>query len=161
MASAVIPLIGSIPAIAAGLLADRLARFGRGLIMFVSLSFMTLSLALLAQVPTTAELWYPLALMCAAYFFLIGPYTFLTGVISLDFGGKRGAATAAGLTDSAGYFGGVLAGRWIGGIAQDQGWAPAFGVLAIAGLLTAVAALVYWIWHDLWSARKRETNPTG
>lgn len=158
MASAVIPLIGSLPAVAAGLLADRFASRGRGPIMFFSLSLMTLSLMLLTQIPPAAGIWYPLTLMCAAYFFLIGPYTFLTGVISLDFGGKRGAATAAGLTDAAGYLGGMLAGRWIGGIAQDHGWAPAFGVLTVFGAITAAAALGYWIWHDVRSPAASETH---
>jgi OPA family glycerol-3-phosphate transporter-like MFS transporter len=149
MSSAIAPTLGGVAALAAGLLADRLVRRGRGLIMFVSLTLMSISLGLLARLPGGVEAWIPIALMGAAYFFLIGPYTFLTGVISLDFGGKRGAATAAGLTDAAGYLGGVLAGRWIGGIAQDRGWGPAFGVLAVAGLLTAVAAMAYWVWHDL------------
>lgn len=149
MSSAIIPMIGGVPALVAGLLADRLAQRGRGLIMLASLTLMSVALAFLARVPVGAEAWIPLAFMCATYFFLIGPYTFLTGVISLDFGGKRGAATAAGLTDAAGYLGAVLSGYWIGGIAQTRGWSPAFGVLATAGMGTTVAALAFWLWHDL------------
>lgn len=155
MSSAIVPMIGGISAIAAGLMADRLAQRGRGVIMFASLTCMSLALGLLARVPAGSEAWIPLTYMCAAYFFLIGPYTFLTGVISLDFGGKRGAATAAGLTDAAGYLGGALSGRWIGGIAQDQGWTPAFAVLAVSGFLTAAAALAYWLWHDMRAFRAR------
>lgn len=149
MSSAIIPLVGGVPALLAGLLADRLAARGRGVIMFTSLGLMSLSLGALTRVPAGTAAWIPIALMCSGFFFLIGPYTFLTGVLSLEFGGKRGSATAAGLTDAAGYLGAVLSGRWIGGIAQDHGWTPAFGVLAVCALVTTLAALLYWIWHDL------------
>ena len=44
-------------------------------------------------------------------FLLIGPYSYLAGAISLDFGGKRGGATACGIIDGVGYLGGVLAGE--------------------------------------------------
>ena len=60
----------------------------------------------------------------AVAFLLIGPYSYLAGAISLDFGGKRGGATACGIIDGVGYlFGGVrgrqgrrqpVASRWAG-----------------------------------------------
>ena len=37
----------------------------------------------------------PLVLISAIGFFVLGPYTFLTGVLSVDLGGKRGSATAS------------------------------------------------------------------
>ena len=56
-------------------------------------------------------------------FLLIGPYSYLAGAISLDFGGKRGGATACGIIDGVGYlFGGVLAGNVVARLSGTR-WA--------------------------------------
>ena len=64
-----------------------------------------------------------LVLVAAVAFLLIGPYSYLAGAISLDFGGKRGGATACGIIDGVGYlFGGVLAGKVIASLSVAIGW---------------------------------------
>jgi sugar phosphate permease len=74
---------------------------------------------------------------------MIGPYSYLGGAISLDFGGKLGSATASGLIDGAGYLGGVLAGNSFAGISVVWGWKGAFVSLGIIALLSSLAAAVY------------------
>ena len=67
---------------------------------------------------------------------LIGPYSYLAGAISLDFGGKRGGATACGLIDGVGYlFGGVVAGKVVSSMSQSLGWQGVFKMLAGVALL--------------------------
>jgi OPA family glycerol-3-phosphate transporter-like MFS transporter len=74
---------------------------------------------------------------------MIGPYSFLAGAISLDLGGQQGSATAAGLVDSAGYFGGLLSGWAVGAVAQRLGWNAVFLALAVVAVLTLIAAMLY------------------
>ena len=74
---------------------------------------------------------------------MIGPYSYLAGAISLDFGGKHGSATASGLIDCAGYLGGVLAGSSVAGISVASGWKGAFAALAAVSLVSSIAAGLY------------------
>jgi sugar phosphate permease len=60
----------------------------------------------------------------------------------MDFGGDKGAATAAGIIDGVGYLGGVLSGDTMARITVRYGWRNAFVALAVTCLLTAVVALV-------------------
>ncbi len=65
---------------------------------------------------------------------LMGPYSYLAGAIALDFGAKRGSATACGIIDGVGYLGGVLAGDTMARVSEMYGWTGAFTILAfIAG----------------------------
>jgi sugar phosphate permease len=84
-------------------------------------------------------------LVSAVAFLIIGPYSFLAGAISLDFGGKHGASTASGVIDGTGYLGGVLAGDAMARISIGFGWSGFFIVLAGVALLTSAAAGVYWV----------------
>ena len=68
--------------------------------------------------------------------------------MAVELGGKRGSSTAAGLIDSAGYFGAVISGWGIAKIATDRGWGTAFGFLAGVSVLTGVAGLIYWFCHE-------------
>jgi len=76
-------------------------------------------------------------------FFMIGPYAFLAGAISLDFGGKTGSGTASGLIDGVGYLGGVLAGDAIARISVAYGWRGAFAVLGYGTLATSLVGAMY------------------
>jgi sugar phosphate permease len=62
--------------------------------------------------------------------------------MSLDFGGKRGAATAAGIVDGVGYLAGWLSGDTVARVTVAFGWKNAFLALAGAAFLTALVALV-------------------
>ena len=59
-------------------------------------------------------------------FLLIGPYSYLAGAISLDFGGKQGSSTASGFIDGIGYLGGMLAGDSMARMVVSHGWKGAF-----------------------------------
>jgi sugar phosphate permease len=75
-------------------------------------------------------------------FLLMGPYSYLAGAMSMDFGGDKGAATAAGIIDGVGYLAGVLSGDTMARITVRYGWRNAFVALAVTCLITAVVALV-------------------
>jgi sugar phosphate permease len=143
-ASSLFPLFGGISVILAGIASDRLGRGGRAALILVGL---LLSIpALLAF--GFANLGHSVPLAVAALgliaFVLIGPYSFLGGAIALDFGGKRGSATACGWIDGIGYLGGVFAGKGIGAIAEHSGWGTAFTVLAGIAAVSCLFAAFYW-----------------
>jgi sugar phosphate permease len=75
-------------------------------------------------------------------FLLLGPYSYLAGAMSLDFGGTRGSATAAGIIDGVGYLAGWLSGDTVARVTVAYGWRNAFFALAVAAFLTALVALV-------------------
>jgi sugar phosphate permease len=75
-------------------------------------------------------------------FLLLGPYSYLAGAMSLDFGGKRGSATAAGIIDGLGYLAGYLSGDTVARITVSFGWSGAFRALAAIAILTSVVATI-------------------
>jgi len=143
--SALFPFFGGISVLLAGFLSDVLGPAGRSRILFAGLSLSVLALAALAHVPVHASRILPLALVATVAFLLIGPYSYLAGAISLDFGGKEGSATASGLIDGVGYLAGVLSGNSMAHIAVTYGWQTMFLVLAgVAALSSVVAGLAVW-----------------
>jgi sugar phosphate permease len=141
--SALFPLFGGLSVLMAGYLSDRLGKSGRAAIIFYGMLLSAGVLALLAFVGFGGSKAAPVALVALVAFLMIGPYSYLGGAISLDFGGKQGSATASGLIDGAGYLGGVLAGNSFATISVMWGWKGAFASLAVIALLSSVAAGFY------------------
>lgn len=146
--SLLFPFFGGISVLIAGWLADRAAGAHRGVVMVGALFPLVFVLGGMGLITTTATATVPLLLVSLAALLMIGPYSFLAGAISLDLGGKQGSSTAAGLADSAGYFGGILSGWGIGAIAQRSGWDAVFLALAVIAALTLVAAFLYWRFQE-------------
>ena len=85
-------------------------------------------------------------LVALVAFLLIGPYSYLAGAISLDFGGKRGGATACGIIDGVGYlFGSVVAGKVVASLSVALGWQGVFVMLAVVAAATAVVAACFLV----------------
>ncbi len=141
--SALFPLFGGISVLLAGSLSDRLGKQGRAVIILFGMLLSAAVLLLLAVANFGASQSIPVALVALVAFVMIGPYSYLAGAISLDFGGKKGSATASGLIDGAGYLGGVLAGNTFAKISVMWGWKGAFAALAIVALLSSATAGVY------------------
>jgi OPA family glycerol-3-phosphate transporter-like MFS transporter len=141
--SALFPLFGGISVLLAGYLSDRLGKSGRAAIIFYGMLLSVGVLLVLAFAGFGQSKTAPVALVTLVAFLMIGPYSYLAGAISLDFGGKQGSATASGLIDGAGYLGGVLAGNSFASVAVMWGWKGAFASLAAIALLSSVAAGVY------------------
>jgi sugar phosphate permease len=140
--SAYFPLFGGVSVILAGYLGDRLGRRGRAAIILGGIVLCALVLALLGSASYAGRPHEAIVLVAAVGFLLIGPYSYMAGAISLDFGGKRGGATACGIIDGVGYlFGGVLAGNLIAGLSDRIGWHGVFLMLSgVAGVTALVAA---------------------
>jgi OPA family glycerol-3-phosphate transporter-like MFS transporter len=139
--SALFPLSGGVSVVIAGVLGDRLRKRGRALVMLVGMFFTAVTILLLASGTSRPV---GVFLVAVAAFLLIGPYSYLAGAISLDFGGKQGSGTASGLIDGTGYLGGVLAGDSVARISGTYGWSRAFVFLAVVSLFSGVLAGVYY-----------------
>lgn len=144
-ASSLFPLFGAFSVVVCGLVSDRIGRTGRAAIIL---------LGLVCAIPALLALGYcrfsspglAIAAIGAVAFCVLGPYAFLAGAIALDFGGKRGSATASGWIDGTGYIAGILAGEGIGGIAQRSGWSSAFLALSGVAALSCIAAVaLLWL----------------
>jgi len=141
--SALFPLLGGVSVLLCGWLSDRLGSRGRAGITYGGLLLSAVALSYLALAPVSRSSAVTLVSLVA--FLIIGPYSFLAGAISLDLGGKKGAATASGVIDGIGYLGGVLAGDTMARISVTFGWSGFFIVLAAVAFLTSVAGFIYWI----------------
>jgi len=143
--SALFPLAGGLSVVVAGFLSDILGARGRSLIVFFGLLFTGTALLLLASRDWVNARYIAVWLTALIAFMLIGPFSFLAGAMSMEFGGKQGSATASGLVDGIGYIGGILAGNAFAGISVKWGWAGAFGALALVAFLsTGAAAVILW-----------------
>lgn len=140
--SALFPLFGGVSVLLAGVVSDKLGLNGRNVVLVVGMAASTLCLVVLARTPGHASQWTPVALVTLVGFLLLGPYSYLAGAMSLDFGGKRGSATAAGIIDGVGYLAGWLSGDTVARITVAFGWKNAFLSMAGVALLTALVALV-------------------
>ena len=141
--SALFPLFGGLSVLLAGFLGDRLGKTGRASIILYGLLLTAGTLLVLALGGFGGSRMAPVVLVTLIAFLLLGPYSYLAGAISLDFGGKQGSATASGLIDGVGYLGGVLAGNSVASISVMWGWKGAFAALSAVALLSSLAAGIY------------------
>lgn len=142
-ASALFPLSGGLSVLLAGFLGDRLGRLGRAKIILCGMLLAGIFLLMLAFANMGHSRLRPVLFVALIAFAIIGPYSYLSGAIALDFGGKQGSATAAGLIDGVGYLAGVLAGNVMAGISIAWGWRGAFAVLAAVAWTAGGAATIY------------------
>jgi OPA family glycerol-3-phosphate transporter-like MFS transporter len=140
--SALFPLCGGVSVLLGGFLSDKLGPNGRNILVVTGMTGCTVSLVLMGRIPDHSSQWAPTILVALVGFMLLGPYSYLAGAMSLDFGGKHGSATAAGIIDGFGYMAGWLSGDTIARIAVAFGWRNAFLSLAVVSLLTALVATV-------------------
>ncbi|HKF54684.1 MAG TPA: MFS transporter [Blastocatellia bacterium] len=143
--SALFPLVGGLSVLLSGFLSDRLGAAGRAATILLGLVLTAFTLFGLAYLNFGHSTALPVVLVTLVAFLMIGPYAFLGGAISLDFGGKRGSGTASGMIDGVGYLGGVLAGDSIARISVAHGWNGAFAILACGTLVTSVVASAYLV----------------
>jgi OPA family glycerol-3-phosphate transporter-like MFS transporter len=140
--SALFPLCGGISVLLGGFLSDKLGPNGRNILVVTGMTGCTVCLVLMGRIPDHSGEWAPTILVALVGFMLLGPYSYLAGAMSLDFGGKHGSATAAGIIDGFGYLAGWLSGDTVARIAVAFGWRRAFLSLAVVSLLTALVAMV-------------------
>ena len=139
-------VLGGASIVLSGWISDKLFKGNRGLVIMLACLPMAVILFLMTYRFESAVL--PVVLVSSVGFFLLGPYSFLGGAMAMDVGGKKGAATASGLVDGIGYFGGTLALWGTGKLSKEFGWNSSFLALSIVAGLTALAAFIYFFNHE-------------
>lgn len=142
-ASALFPFVGGISVILCGWLSDRLGHGGRAALLVYGLLLASGALLALGGGVAQGSRILPVIFVGLIAFLVVGPYSFLGGAISLDFGGKRASGTASGLIDGVGYLGGILSGDSVARISVDYGWNRAFLWLAVISFASSLAAVAY------------------
>ena len=82
-------------------------------------------------------------------------HSMLSGTASMDFGGKKAAATATGLFDGMQYIGGSVVGIGMGWMLEKFGWSvwgPSMIGFAVIGALMMML---------LWNARPKTRSASG
>jgi sugar phosphate permease len=145
--SALFPFFGGISVLPCGWLSDRLGRTGRAVILLSGLTLATIALLVPGLDLMRGSRIWPVVVTALIAFLIIGPYSFLAGAIALDFGGRRGSATASGFIDGVGYLGGVLSGDSVARVTVAFGWSGAFLCLAGVALLSSAAGALF-LYHE-------------
>jgi OPA family glycerol-3-phosphate transporter-like MFS transporter len=139
-------LAGIAGAFAAGTMSDWVFRSRRPPVAFIGYALQIASLYVIWQHPT---LPWIIAAFTLNSFAISMVHSMLSGTASMDFGGQRAAASAAGMFDGMQYVGGSLVGFGMGLMLDRYGWgAWAPSMIGFAGI-GAVLMLV------LWNARPR------
>ncbi len=133
-------LAGAIAILANGVLYDRIRPERRGWMIASSLAFLALVLLVLPSV-ATKHLLLGALLLGAVGLLVYGPFSLLSGVIAIETGGARQAATAAGIIDGVGYVGAIFAGWGLGKLLDLGGYSLGLRVLAIITAIATVLAL--------------------
>ena len=141
--SLVFPLFGGISVLVFGWMADRIGGGSRSGAILIGLVPLVITLGVMWLVREPGSVILPLVLVALAAMFMIGPYSFFAGAMSLDLGGKQGSSTASSFIDAAGYLGAIVSGVGVGALAQRSGWHMTFGLLALVALMAVIAAILY------------------
>ena len=139
---------GIVGAFAAGTLSDWVFKARRPPVAFIGYA---LIVGCLWTIWHTTSLPVLIAAFTVNSFAISMVHSMLSGTASMDFGGTRAAATAAGMFDGMQYIGGSLAGYGIGKLVDVYGWgAWAPGMIGFA----AVGAVLML---PLWNARPQRS----
>jgi MFS transporter, OPA family, glycerol-3-phosphate transporter len=144
-----IVIAGIFGAFAAGTISDWVFQHRRAPVAFIGYVIQVVALAVVWAAPSLE--WIIIAFV-ANQFAISMVHSMLSGTASMDFGGKRAAATAAGMFDGMQYVGGAFSGIGVGILTDRFGWgtwAPSLiGFAAIGAILVAF----------LWNAKPRSSG---
>jgi OPA family sugar phosphate sensor protein UhpC-like MFS transporter len=140
-------LAGPVGIIAGGWASDRLFGTRRFPVMAVTLVAAGVALAALSWMPPTR--WAVGAMLFVIGLLVSIPDSLASGAAAIDFGTRRGAATAAGMINGCGSLGGVVGGTLPGLVSSTTAdgqtpWNAIFLVLAAGLVIAGVAVAPLW-----------------
>lgn len=137
-------LAGVAGAFAAGYMSDWLFKGRRPPVAFMGYAAQIVSLAVVWKSPSIE---WVIAAFVLNSFSISMVHSMLSGTSSMDFGGKKAAATAAGLFDGMQYIGGSVVGIGMGWLLEKMGW------VAWGPSMIGFAAIGMILMACLWNAR--------
>jgi OPA family glycerol-3-phosphate transporter-like MFS transporter len=139
--AAAVVIAGIAGAFFAGTISDWVFKGRRTPVAFVGYAIQMTCLGVIAMAPSIELV---IAAFVANSFAISVVHSMLSGTASMDFGGKKAAATAAGMFDGMQYIGGSFVGLGMGWLLEKFGWS-AWGpsMIGFAGV-GAVLMLTLW-----------------
>lgn len=132
-------IVGIFGAYVLGYISDHYFQSRRGPVTSVAYFMQAILLVIFAILKPGP--WVAAILLMILYFFLNGCHGLIAGTASMDFGGRKAAATAAGMLDGSQYLVGSLTGVGTGWLLDKFGWDSwAWSIVlfaVIAGILMA------------------------
>ena len=143
-----IVIAGIAGAFLAGTLSDWVFKSRRPPVAFIGYALQIGCLLVIAQAPSITAVIIAFTINSMAISMV---HSMLSGTASMDFGGQRAAASAAGMFDGMQYIGGSFAGYGIGKLVDLKGWG------AWAPSMVGFAAIGAVLMLFLWNARPKRT----
>jgi OPA family glycerol-3-phosphate transporter-like MFS transporter len=128
-------------AFAAGMLSDRLFRTRRPPVAFIGYTIQILCLIVVWMAPSVDLVIIAFTLNSFAISMV---HSMLSGTASMDFGGSRAGATAAGMFDGMQYLGGSVMGWGMGALLDAYGWGSWGPSMIAFAAIGAVLMLRLW-----------------
>ncbi|MCI0538883.1 MAG: MFS transporter, partial [Verrucomicrobiales bacterium] len=140
--SALFELAGPVSVLLAGIISDRFFGSRRNPISVICLLSLSVLLFSMDKLPATT--WMLGGCLFLIGFLLYAPDSLVSGTAAVDFGTKKGAATAAGLINGCGSLGAIVGGTIPGFLRDRWGWGGIFATLAFSLLLAGCLLLSKW-----------------
>lgn len=128
-------------AFAAGTLSDYVFKSRRPPVAFIGYALQIICLTVVWQAP---GLYAIIGAFVVNSFAISMVHSMLSGTASMDFGGKKAAATAAGLFDGMQYVGGAAVGVGMGFLLDNVGWGAWGPSMLLPAAIGAVLMLTLW-----------------
>ena len=147
------PLMAILGGLVAGNLSDKVFGSRRAPVIFFAFVGQAVMLLLLSQ--GLHSMWVGCALLLCIAFFIQSAHSLVGGAASMDFGGKKAVATAAGLFDGAQYLAGAIISSALGPLLDHfrdpKNPGVEYGVWPLAPLPFALlgAVLISQIWNNV------------
>ena len=142
MTAAAMPIGGLVGVILTGYISDKMFRSRRAPVAVLSL-LATAGVLFLGMNPIH-NIWLMGAFFFVVGMFLFGPDSLISATASIDFGTKRGAATAVGFVNGIGSIGQIFGGLLPGRITTAGNWAPIFVVMLVGLSFSAMMLMPLW-----------------
>jgi MFS transporter, OPA family, glycerol-3-phosphate transporter len=133
---------GILGAFAAGTISDWVFKSRRPPVAFIGYFLQVICLGIIWRAPSTPVI---IGAFIVNSFAISMVHSMLSGTASMDFGGKKAAATATGMFDGMQYIGGSVVGIGMGWLLEHFGWG-AWGPSMI-GFAMAGAILMLFLWN--------------
>jgi OPA family sugar phosphate sensor protein UhpC-like MFS transporter len=142
LTTAVMPIGGLVGVIAIGYISDRVFQSRR--IPAAVLSLLATAGIMFIGLEPIENFWVMAAFFFCIGAFLFGPDSIISATASMDFGTKRGAATAVGFVNGIGSIGGILGGWLPQEITTETDWSPMFYVMLVGLVVSALVLVPLW-----------------
>jgi MFS transporter, OPA family, sugar phosphate sensor protein UhpC len=140
-----VPLVGSLGAMAAGWASDTLFGKRRAPVCVIMMAGLSLVCVAMTLVPKGEWIWASVLLGCAG-FMIYGPDMLMSGAATVDLSHPKAASMATGLTMCLGALGAIFSGAGIGYLKDlaHGNWNLVFWVLAAMPLIPSLLMISIW-----------------